>query len=163
MDVESHGYLLAPGEGPAVWFLGERLTMKATSEQTGGAFALVEDLAAPGGEPPVHVHTREDEAFFLLEGELDVTCGERTLAASAGSFVLLPRGIPHTFRVQGGRPARFLALFTPGGFERFFVEGGQPAQAPTPPPAHQPPDLSKLLELAARYGLDLPTLTVGAP
>jgi hypothetical protein len=116
-------------------------------------FSLLEDLAAPGGGPPLHVHTREDEAFYLLDGELAVTCGDRTFSALPGSFVFLPRGMPHTFRVRGGQPARFLALFAPGGIEGLFIEGGRPATAPTPPPPTDPPDEDELRSLAARYGV----------
>src|SRR5215475_6680749 len=90
----------APGEGQAVWFLRNRMTIKATAASTGGAFGLVESLVAPGFSPPLHVHHREDESFWVLEGEVSMQCGERTFRATAGSFVFLPRDVPHTFVVE---------------------------------------------------------------
>ncbi|HKF65678.1 MAG TPA: cupin domain-containing protein, partial [Vicinamibacterales bacterium] len=89
----------APGEGQAVWFLGNHMTIKATAASTNGAFGLVESLIAPGFSPPLHVHHREDESFWVLEGELSMRCGDRTFRASAGSYVFLPRDVPHTFVV----------------------------------------------------------------
>src|SRR5215468_8983884 len=86
----------APGEGQAVWFLDNHMTIKATASSTGGAFGLVESLIAPGFSPPLHVHHREDESFWVLEGELSMRCGDRTFRACAGSFVFLPRDVPHT-------------------------------------------------------------------
>jgi mannose-6-phosphate isomerase-like protein (cupin superfamily) len=150
------GYFLEPGQGSAVSFvMGERLCMKATSDQTGGTFALMEDLAAPGAGPPLHLHRHEDEAFYVLEGVLSMTCGERTFTASPGSFLWVPRGTPHTFRVEGDQPARFLTLYTPGGAERFFVEAGEPARAatPPPPPPRESPVPDRVVELATKYGV----------
>jgi quercetin dioxygenase-like cupin family protein len=114
---EQAGYVRKPSEGPAFWFPGERLTMQATGEQTGGALAFLEDVAAPDGGPPLHLHPEADEAFYVLDGELEVTLGERSLSSPAGSFVWVPRGTPHTWLVRGDRPARFLALYTRAGCE----------------------------------------------
>jgi quercetin dioxygenase-like cupin family protein len=149
---EQTGYVRKPSEGPAFWFPGERLTMQATGEQTGGALAFLEDVAAPDGGPPLHLHPEADEAFYVLDGELEVTLGERSLSSPAGSFVWVPRGTPHTWLVRGDRPARFLALYTRAGCERVFMEGGEPAPAPTPPPADHPWDMARVGEAAARHG-----------
>ena len=148
----------APGEGQAVWFLGNHMTIKATASSTGGEFGLVESLIAPGFSPPLHVHHREDESFWVLEGELSMRCGDRTFRASAGSFVFLPRDVPHTFVVEGGRPARILTLLTPGGGEGVFVEGGLPAEHNGFPPA-APPDIERLKRVTERYGAEI----VGPP
>src|SRR5215468_7575500 len=126
----------APGEGQAVWFLDNHMTIKATASSTGGAFGLLESFIAPGFSPPLHVHHREDESFYVLEGELTMRCGERTFTAAAGAFVFLPRGVPHTFVVEGDMPARMLTLLTPGGGEGVFIEGGRRAEGDgLPPPA----------------------------
>jgi mannose-6-phosphate isomerase-like protein (cupin superfamily) len=148
----------APGQGQAVWFLRNHMTIKATAATTGGAFGLVESLIAPGFSPPLHVHHREDESFWVLEGELSMRCGDRTFRASAGSFVFLPRDVPHTFVVEGDTPARMLTLLTPGGGEGVFIDGGRPAEHDgLPPPA--PPDIEALKRVSERYGAEI----VGPP
>src|SRR6476659_8333592 len=135
MDAAAHAAFLRPGAGQAIWFLRNRMTVKATAETTGGAFDLVESLIAPGFSPPLHVHHREDESFWVLEGELSMRCGDRTCQASAGSFVFLPRDVPHTFVVEGDKPARMLTLLTPGGGEGVFIDGGREPDGEGLPPA----------------------------
>ena len=145
---------LAPGEGRAIWFLRNRMTVKATAASTGGAYGLVESIIAPGFSPPLHVHHREDEAFYVLEGEVTMQCGDRTFTATAGAFVFLPRDVPHTFVVEGDREARVLTLMTPGGGEGFFVNAGRPAGGPGLPPAG-PPDVALQARVAPRYAAEI--------
>src|ERR1700674_4071280 len=83
--------------GEAVWFLGTLMQLKAGGKETGGAFGLIEQVLPAGFRPPPHVHTREDEGFYIIEGRLAFSCGDRRLEAGPGSFVFLPRGIEHTF------------------------------------------------------------------
>jgi mannose-6-phosphate isomerase-like protein (cupin superfamily) len=149
---------LAPGEGQTIWFLRNRITVKATAGTTGGAYGLVESWVAPGFSPPLHVHHREDEAFYVLEGDLSMRCGDRTFRAAAGSFVFLPRDVPHTFVVEGDTPARMLTLLTPGGGEGLFVEGGHPAEHDGLPPATAP-DIEALKRVSERFGAEI----VGPP
>jgi hypothetical protein len=104
------------------------------------------------------VHHREDEAFYLLEGAVTMRCGDRTVSAEAGSFVFLPRGVPHTFVVEGDRPARMLTLLSPGGGEGLFVAGGRPAESDGLPPSG-PFDVAALRRAGAQYGVDI----VGPP
>jgi quercetin dioxygenase-like cupin family protein len=151
-------FFLKPGEGPAIWFLRNRMTVKATAATTGGTFGLVETTIAPGFSPPLHVHHREDEAFYVLEGELTMQCGERTFQATAGAFVWLPRDVPHSFVVEGDRPARMLTLLTPGGGEGIFIDAGRPAEHEGLPPA-APPDIALLQRVNAQYGAEI----VGPP
>jgi quercetin dioxygenase-like cupin family protein len=126
---------VGPGERRALWFLRNRMSVKATTANTGGAFGLLESVLAPGFSPPMHVHHREDESFYILEGEVTLQCGEQRFRASAGAFVFLPRDVPHTFVVEGDRPARMLTLLTPGGGEGAFIEGGrQPEETACRPP-----------------------------
>jgi quercetin dioxygenase-like cupin family protein len=153
MMSERSGYLRATGEGEAIWFLGTLLTVKAGSDETNGAFTLIEQLAPAGFGPPSHIHRDEDEGFYILEGELAVICGEKTWTAPAGAFVFLPRGIPHSFVVTSDGPAKLLQLTAPGKFERFAAEAGEPAQQLTLPPPSAP-DVPKLLALMAKYGYD---------
>jgi mannose-6-phosphate isomerase-like protein (cupin superfamily) len=153
-----HAATLGAGEGQKVWFLRNHMTIKATAESTGGAYGLVESLVAPGFSPPLHVHHREDESFWILEGELSMRCGDRTFRARPGSFVFLPRDVPHTFVVEGRTPARMLTLLTPGGGEGLFVEGGRRAGHDGLPPA-TPPDIEALRRVSERYGAEI----VGPP
>jgi mannose-6-phosphate isomerase-like protein (cupin superfamily) len=151
-------YFLEPREGQTVWFLSNRITVKATAASTGGAYGLVESLIAPGFSPPLHVHHREDEAFWLLEGDVTMRCGDRTFRAQPGSFVFLPRAVPHTFIVEGDTPARMLTLLSPGGGEEFFVAAGRrPAHDGLPPAA--PPDIETLTRVGERFGSEI----VGPP
>src|SRR5215475_1220712 len=89
-QITTDAQFLRPDEGRAIWFLSNRMTIKATGASTGGAFGLVESLIAPGFSPPLHVHHREDESFWVLEGELTMRCGDRSFRAGPGSFVFLP-------------------------------------------------------------------------
>jgi mannose-6-phosphate isomerase-like protein (cupin superfamily) len=153
-----HAQFVRPGEGQAIWFLRNRITVKATADSTGGAFGLVESLIAPGFSPPLHVHHREDESFYVLEGELTMQCGEERFRAAAGAFVFLPRDVPHTFVVEGDRPARMLTFLTPGGGEGVFIDGGRQPESDGLPPA-TPPDVNALKTVSARYGAEI----VGPP
>ena len=151
-------FSVGPNEGRAVWFLSNRMTVKATAETTNGAFGLVESLVAPGFSPPLHVHHREDEAFWVLEGEATIRCGDRTFHAGPGAFVFLPRGVPHTFVVESATPARWLTLLTPGGGEGLFIAAGRQAADDGLPPAG-PPDFDRLRRVNEEFGAEL----VGPP
>ena len=147
-------YANARDGAPAYWSLGTLLTMRATAEQTGGAYSLMEETMPKGTEPPPHVHHDEDEAFYLLEGALTVRVGEETFTAEPGSFVFCPRDVPHLLTVESD-VARMLVLCTPGGLDAMFVELGEPAPDRTPPPAVGPPDVDRVVAVAARYGAEL--------
>ena len=132
-------------------FLGIPTVMRSTAKTTNGAFALLEHWEMPVGfASPYHTHHREDESFYVLEGELAFVCGGEWRKAGPGSFVYGPREIAHGFKVIGGSPARMLILCTPGGFEGFVLEQTTPIAEP--PCA---PDMSKLMMLAAKYGIDI--------
>ena len=154
MSFSTDGYALAAGEGRGLWFLNTLMTVKAGTDQTRGGFTLIEQLCPPGFATPPHIHRAEEEGFYLLEGELTVTCGDRTWFLAPGGFVLLPRGIAHGFAVSAGGPARLLQITTPAQFERFAAEVGEPARQPTLPPPSQP-DIAKLMALMAKYNYEL--------
>jgi mannose-6-phosphate isomerase-like protein (cupin superfamily) len=149
---------VAAGGGEVVWFTTNLMTLKATAESTGGAFGLVEAVGHPGSGPPLHVHHREHEAFWVLEGLLTVRCGEETFTAGPGSFTFLPRGVPHAFVIEGDSPGRILSICTPGGFERYFVAAGRPPEHDGLPPAG-PPDVGMLDRVGRDFGLEI----VGPP
>ncbi len=147
-------YALGKEEGPAIWFLNTLTLVKATAKQTANAFGLIEQLAPVGAGSPYHVHRAEEETFYVLEGQLEFISGERRLTAGPGSYVFLPRDIPHGFRVVGTSPARFLILTTPGGFEGFVMEMGEPASTLSLP-APSAPDMGRLTALAAKYRIEI--------
>ena len=157
------GLTLGPGGGDAIWFLSNRITIKARAGNTGGAYGLFEAELPAGFSPPLHIHHREDESFWILEGEFSVRCGDRTFGASPGAYVFAPRGIPHTFVVNGPSPGRLLTIVTPGGCEEFFGAMGRPAEGPGLPPSG-PIDLPRLKEISARFGIDIvgPPMTASA-
>ena len=136
------------------------MTVKATTETTGGAFGLLESWVAAGSSPPLHVHHREDESFWVLEGRVRFRCGDEEFVGEPGAFVFLPRDVPHTFIVEGDAPARLLTRLTPGGGEGFFLDGGREPEGPGLPPAG-PPDVAKLKQVAEQYGSEIigPPLT----
>jgi mannose-6-phosphate isomerase-like protein (cupin superfamily) len=150
--------VLGPTGGETFWFLNNRTTIKATAQSTGGAYGLLESWIPPGFSPPLHVHHREDEAFWLLEGEMTLRCGDLTMSGVAGSYFFLPRGVPHSFLIEGRTPARMLTLWSPGGGEGFFAAAGRPAEHDGLPPA-APTDVERLRIVGAGFGLEI----VGPP
>ena len=149
--------VLPPGEGQSIWQLGNLLTVKATGEQSQGRFALLEQVAA-GAPPPMHIHAADDEAFYVLDGSVDLYVGDDVLRAEAGAFCLVPAGTPHSFVSTSSSPARLLLIVSPAGFEQFFaeVERRFPEAGGMPTPEEAGPVLA---ELAAQYGLQI----VGPP
>ena len=138
-------------EGATLWFMDVPTRVLATAEQTGGAFGLIEHVI-PAGEDsasPWHVHHAEDEAFYVVEGQMTFLVGDHRVEAGPGTFVYGPRDIPHGFRVEGTEPARLLLQCTPGGFEHFVIEMSEP----TPPTGA--PDMERLMALAAKYNNEI--------
>jgi quercetin dioxygenase-like cupin family protein len=146
--------ILQADEGKAYWSLNHLMTFKATSAETGGAFALMEHLGVPGTGAPPHVHHAEDEFFFILEGEANFLFDGKPIAGKPGTFLFLPRNLEHGFEVVGTAPCRMLVGVTPGGLENFFAEMGEPTSSRTPPPP-APPDIDKLMPLAAKYNYEI--------
>lgn len=145
----------APGEGERVWFLGTLMTVKASAAQTAGAYMVVECLLAPGFGPPPHIHHLDDEAFYILEGELSGFCGDQQWRGGPGAFIFMPRGLPHAFRVESDTPARVLQLGNGSGFERFIVDAGEPARTSTLPPPAGPDEIGRMLAAAPMYGIEI--------
>ena len=158
-EVAAKAFGLKEGEGEAWWWLGPTLvTIKATGKETGGRYTLVEVLEPDGVEAPLHVHHREDEAFWILEGELTFQVGDETIQASPGSFLFGPRDVPHGYTVDSG-PARMLWVLSLAGFEEFIYATSEPAQERTlPPQPGGPPseaEMEHLATLARQYGGEL--------
>lgn len=155
---ERQPFLLRAGEGESVWSLGGRFTVKLANASADGRFALVEALAFRSTEPPLHVHHREDEAWYLIDGEMTFHVGGTVLKASSGSFVFAPMGIAHSFTVDV-EPTRVLVLAAPSGFEDFALELGIPAGDDRPPSDLIVPGPETLGPIAERYGIEI----VGPP
>jgi quercetin dioxygenase-like cupin family protein len=138
-------------EDSAFLFLGLPSLMRSTSETTNGAFGLMEHWSMPPGfASPYHLHHLEDEAFYVLEGEIAFVCDGKWIHGGPGAYVFGPREIPHGFKVIGTAPARMLLMCAPAGFERFVLEMGEDLASPA-----APPDMAKLVALAAKYKVDI--------
>jgi quercetin dioxygenase-like cupin family protein len=143
------------GEGEARWWFGGLAEIKATAAETGGRMSIVEVTEPPGAEAPLHVHHREDEAFWILEGEVTFEVGGERIAAGAGDYVFGPREIPHRYTV-GADGCRMLFILTPGGFEGLIRATSEPAAERTlPPPPTEEPDFEAVATAAAAYGAEL--------
>lgn len=146
--------MLAPGDGTSVWALGLLITIKALGSETGGSYSLSEKVVFPGQEESRHIHTLEDEMWYVLEGELIWNVGGRESLARKGSFIHLPRFVPHSFMNKSEKPARMMLMYAPGGFEQWYLDVGRPVQDPS----HLPPEVStdertQALERGQEYGI----------
>lgn len=142
--------------GRAVAVVGDVYRFLVTGEETGGKYAVCEALVPPGGGPPPHVHSREEEGFYVFDGEITFTVNGERVVATAGMFANVPIGVPHAFKNESDRPARMLITVAPAGLERMFFEVGQPLPAgatAAPPPV--PDEVERLLAAAPRYGIDI--------
>jgi quercetin dioxygenase-like cupin family protein len=139
----------------SVWYNGWLTTFLVTGQDTQGQFALVEQVSRQGNVPPPHIHHREDEVFYVLEGEMTFSVGDRTIKATPGTLAFVPRGVVHSFALDSEQ-VRVLVMFTPAGFEGFFKECGVPAPSMTLPPPAEPPysEIQKMMALAPTYGTE---------
>jgi quercetin dioxygenase-like cupin family protein len=149
---------LPPGEGRrSLWVLGELVTYKITSNQTGGAYSLFEVETPPGCRVLPHVQHREDEAFYVLEGEYEFLVDGRIIEAGAGALIHVPKGNLHAHKNVGKEPGRMLASQTPGGLhERFFEKlGAITKDTSIPRDSENPPDMQSIAKIAAEYGIEV--------
>jgi quercetin dioxygenase-like cupin family protein len=143
-----------PGKEALLW-LGELAIIHVSGEQTNGHYSLVELYATKEGEVPWHVHHREDEAFYVIEGELSFYVGDQVRKAKPGDFVFAPRDVPHMYTVDSPGQARILMFFSPAGFENFVRATSTPASTIVPPPpATISIDLNQVAELAEQFGAE---------
>ncbi len=154
LETDRTAYALGPEEGEALWGAdGALTTVKATGEQTGGRFAIIEDVAPKGEGTPLHAHREDDETSYVLEGELTFYLGDdRPVRASAGSFIHVPGGVAHAFRVDSDT-ARYLIITTPR-HGRFYRAISEPAPARVLPPA-VPLDMEKVEAACQAYGVEV--------
>ena len=131
-------------------FFKQTIAVLASASDTNGVLGAVEVAGPRGAVPPLHVHQREDEAFYVVEGEYSMLVGDDVITASPGTWVWGPRGVPHGYQIHSAR-GRHLSLTMPGGFEAFFEEVASIAT----PDANPRNEMSRLVTVAARYGVDL--------
>ena len=146
--------LVRAGEGQSVWSLGGRFTVKLDGAGSAGRFSIVESLASRATEPPLHVHRNEDEAWFVLDGHMTFHVDGEAYEAGAGSFVLAPQDLPHTFTVDV-EPTRVLVFAAPSGFENFALELGVLATSDEMPAGLAMPAPDVLGPVADRYGIEV--------
>jgi len=151
---QSSPILLNPGSGAPYWFLHNRIAVKAGPEHTAGNLGVFESTLPPGFSPPLHVHRREEEAFYILDGRVRMHCGDEVFMAERGAFALLPRDVPHSFFVEGDQAARTLTLLSPGGGLGFFTAAGRTPEHDGMP-SSEPYDVAGLRRVAAEFGVDI--------
>lgn len=148
--------LREPGEGQTIAVVGDIYRFLVTGDETDGKYAMWEGIVPPGGGPPPHVHSREEESFYILEGEITFQIGEKRVVATEGMFASMPVGTPHSFKNESASRARMLISIAPAGLEKMFFEFGVPvaAGATTAPPPTKA-EIEKLLEIAPNYGIEI--------
>jgi len=136
--------------------VGDVYRFLATGEDTNGTYALGEALVPPGGGPPSHVHSREEEGFYVLEGEVTFTVNGERVVSTAGTFANMPVGTPHSFKNESDKPAKMLISVAPAGLERMFFEVGVPLPEGTTTAAPPTEDeINRLLAVAPNYGIEI--------
>jgi quercetin dioxygenase-like cupin family protein len=146
-----------PGEGETYDVLGNLITIKATGENTGGAYSLFDARVPSGVGSPPHYQKLEEESFFVLEGEFTFHIGEETTVLGPGGYAMVPRGTVHAFTSTGEGIGRMVIMTTPGGYhENFFKEGGELVFDPKNPGPGGPPDFDKLMAAAQKWGVEIP-------
>ena len=146
----------APPQGRTVAVVGDVYRFLATGDDTNGKYALWEAIVPSGGGPPPHVHSREEEGFYVLEGEITFTINGERVVATAGMFANMPVGTPHSFKNESNKPAKMLISVAPAGLEKMFFEVGVPlpegATTALPPTKEE---IEKLLAISPRYGIEI--------
>ena len=142
------------GTSPAVWGPGDLYSMLATGKDTNNAFFQFEAIVPAGGGPPPHIHSREDESFYIVSGNLQILLGDKTVQAKRGDFVYIPKGTVHQFKNVGSDTAVQLVTFVPSGVELFFQEVFPEVKDrnASPPPITEEL-IKKMNEAAPKYGL----------
>jgi quercetin dioxygenase-like cupin family protein len=145
-----------PRQGRTIAVVGDVYRFLATGEDTNGKYALFEALVPPGGGPPPHVHSQEDEGFYILEGEITFTINGERVVATAGMFANMPVGTPHSFKNESNNPAKMLISLAPAGLEKMFFEIGVPlAEGATTAAPTTKEEIEKLLTAAPKYGIEI--------
>jgi mannose-6-phosphate isomerase-like protein (cupin superfamily) len=157
-EVEMGVTHVPPGEGRSLWVFGELVTYKTTSEQTGGAYSLFEVTTQPGNGILPHVQHREDESFYVLEGEYEFLVEDHTMRAGTSYLLYVAKGTLHAHKNVGEGVGRMLVSQTPGGlYEHFIEEVGEeaPSKVVVPSAEKVPSEAARIVTTAARYGIEI--------
>jgi quercetin dioxygenase-like cupin family protein len=155
MTVQNIARYVPADTGVSYWGPGDRYTFLVTGAQSDGAYFIMEALVPPEGGPPPHIHHREQESFYVLDGVLEIRMGETVVQAATGDFVHIPCGLVHCFRNTGTSTARLLLIFSPGGIERFFEETLEEVRdRNAPQPDNMDAVVARYVEAAPRHGLE---------
>ena len=159
MSVHPEAKVVHAGDGKRIAVAGDLYTFLAEGEDTSRSYALWEAVVPPGGGPPPHVQSREDEGFYVLEGEITFVADGQRVIGRKGSFLNIPRGVVHSFKNESQADARMLILVAPAGMEKMFEEMGtvvtDPSAKPTPPTPPTPEEMAKVATVAAKYGIEI--------
>lgn len=143
------------GEGSPIWMMGGLYEVKVAGEESGGTVTVMEMTIPEGAGPPLHTHAG-GEIAYIIDGSAQFSVDGEVKEASAGSTVYFPKGTVETVAPVGPQPLRILLIYTPGGMDKFFAEAGEPAsRRQLPPQPDSPPDVERLAQLGARYGMEL--------
>lgn len=142
----SSSKIVKSGQGRQINVLGDKMTLKLTGEDTDGQYVLIEENNEPGVGIPIHVHENEDEIFRVIKGKLEVQVGDQKTVLGPGDMAFAPRGIPHTWRVTGDKPAKVDLSIFPAGLEQMFEELAQLPEGP--------PDMKVVAGITKRYGVN---------
>jgi len=143
-----------PAECKRVGLVGDVYRFVTTGDETGGRYTLLEATVLPGGGPPPHIHRREEETFYVIEGEITFQIGDEKSVCGPGTFVHVPIGNLHGFKNESNQAAKMLITFSPSGLERMFFENGKELNVGEPPEPTSPEEIEQLLAAAARYGIE---------
>lgn len=156
MSEHPEAKVVPAGEGKRIAAAGDLYTFLAEGEDTGRSYALWEAVVPPGGGPPPHVQSREDEGFYVLEGEITFVADGRKVVARKGTFLNVPRGVVHSFKNETDADARMLLIVAPAGMEKMFEETGTSVTAPSARPSPPTPEeMAKMASVAPRYGIEI--------
>lgn len=151
----ARGFVLGPDDGEPYHWLGTLTLTKITAAATGGGVDIVDHRVPAGYAPPRHLHRHQDEVFYVIDGDLEITCGDDHWHAGPGSLVYLPRGIAHGFAASPDRPARTLLINSPAGFADVIVELGTPApELALPGKDVEQPEPDRVADVSARHGIE---------
>jgi quercetin dioxygenase-like cupin family protein len=156
MNMTHQPTLRGPNEGRRIAVVGDVYRFLVTGDETDGRYAMFEATVPPGGGPPPHIHSREEESFFILEGEITFQINDQRVIAEAGTFANMPVGSIHSFRNATDKPARMIISVAPAGLEKMFFEVGIPMPpGATTAPAPTQEEIAKLLQIAPQYGIEM--------